>query len=166
MEVPVTQLTDNIFKLIGDDWMLITAGTKDDFNTMTASWGTCGVLWNRPVAVCFIRPQRYTFQFMEKHDFYTLCFFSEEHREILQYCGSHSGRKVDKIARTGLKPLLTANGNVYFEQARLMLECRKLYADRIDPDRFIIPEIRDSVYPGRDYHKFYIGEIISCIKNG
>jgi flavin reductase (DIM6/NTAB) family NADH-FMN oxidoreductase RutF len=102
---------------------------------------------------------------MEKHAHFTLSFFSEEHREILEYCGSHSGKKVDKIARTGLKPLLTANGNVYFEQARLVLECKKLYADRIAPDRFIIPEIRDRIYPGEDYHKFYIGEIIWCIMN-
>jgi flavin reductase (DIM6/NTAB) family NADH-FMN oxidoreductase RutF len=163
MEIPVTQLSDNIFRAIGDDWMLITAGTKDHFNTMTASWGACGVLWSLPVAICFIRPQRYTFKFMEKYDYFTLSFLGEEHREILQFCGSFSGREVNKIARTGLIPLITKTGNVYFEQARLVLECKKMYADRINSGRFIMPEIRDSVYPGRDYHKFYIGEIISCL---
>jgi len=163
MEVPVTQLNDNFFRAIGDESMLITAGTKDHFNTMTASWGTCGVLWNMPVAICFVRPQRYTFQFMEKHGFFTLSFLGEEHMDIMQFCGSYSGRDVDKIATTGLKPLVTKTGNIYFEQARLVLECRKIYADRINPDRFIIPEIKDSIYPARDYHKFYIGEIISCL---
>jgi flavin reductase (DIM6/NTAB) family NADH-FMN oxidoreductase RutF len=165
MEIPVTKISDNLFKAIGDDWMLITAGTKDRFNTMTASWGACGILWSMPVAICFIRPQRYTYQFMEKSNYYTLSFFREEYREILQFCGSYSGKEVDKIASTGLKPLLTKTGSVYFEQARLMLECKKLYADRINPGRFIIPEIKDTVYPGRDYHKFYIGEIISCLLN-
>ena len=163
-EIQASTLKDNFFKAIGKDWMLITAGTKDSFNTMTASWGTIGVLWNKTVAICFVRPQRHTFKFMEDNEFFTLTFFDRGDRNILQYCGTHSGRNVDKMAETGLKPRFTDSGNVYFEQARLVMECKKLYSDHIKPDMFHIPGIRDKTYPSRDYHKFYIGEITSCMQ--
>ena len=164
MEVRVKELNENFFRAIGDEWMLVTAGNRTGFNTMTASWGTIGELWSLPVAICFVRPQRYTFKFMEEHDHYTLCFFNQEHYDILQYCGSHSGREVDKIRETGLKPIYTARGNVYFEQARLVLECKKLYADFIKPEMFVVTELKGRNYPSRDYHKFYIGEVISCLQ--
>ena len=97
MEISVKDLNENFFRAIGDEWMLITAGNKEGFNTMTASWGTIGELWSLPVAICFVRPQRYTFKFMEDHDYYTLCFFKPEHHDILQFCGSNSGREVVDI---------------------------------------------------------------------
>ena len=77
-EVPVTDLRDNPFRLVGREWMLITAGTLDAFNTMTASWGALGHLWERDVAICYVRPQRYTCGFMERSSVYTLSFFSAE----------------------------------------------------------------------------------------
>jgi flavin reductase (DIM6/NTAB) family NADH-FMN oxidoreductase RutF len=156
------ELSDNVFRSVGDDWMLITAGTADDFNTMTASWGTLGILWNLPVALCFIRPQRHTFGYMEKSGHYTLSFLEEGYREILQFCGSRSGRNTDKIRETGLKPITTPLGHIYFEQCRLALECRKIYSDRIKEDQFINNKLIGKNYPRKDFHKFYIGEIISC----
>lgn len=162
--INIKSLTKNTFKLIDDDWMLITAGTADHFNTMTASWGTLGILWNKPVAICFIRPQRYTFEFANSNAFFTLSFFPPEHHKILQYCGAHSGKDVDKIKETGLMPLLTENGNVYFEQASLMMECQKIYEDDLKHENFIIPEIAKKVYAKNDFHRFYIGEIVSCLK--
>jgi flavin reductase (DIM6/NTAB) family NADH-FMN oxidoreductase RutF len=164
MKVNVKKLEENFFRTIADEWMLITAGSREGFNTMTASWGTIGELWNRSVAICFVRPQRHTFRFMEANDYYTLCFFSRKHRDILKYCGAHSGSKVDKVKETGLKPLFTELGNVYFEQARLVLECRKLYADHIKPGMFIVKEMDVRNYPSRDYHKFYIGQVINCLQ--
>ena len=121
-EISPFDIDDNVFKLLDKDWMLITAGTKAHVNTMTASWGHLGIIWHLPVAICYIRPQRYTFQFANDHDDYTLCFFEEKHRKILQFCGSKSGRDRDKIKETGLIPLETDSGNIYFEQARLVLE--------------------------------------------
>ncbi len=162
-EVPVKELTDNVFRQIGDDWMLITAGEPDNFNTMTASWGGMGVLWNLPVAFCFVRPHRYTFTFMETSDYYTLCFLEGQHRDILQFCGTHSGRKIDKVAETGLVPLTTSTGNIYYQQCRLVLECRKLYSDWLKEDSFVVKELIGRNYPKRDFHKYYIGEIISCL---
>ena len=162
-QISPEKITGNTFELIGDDWMLITAGSPENFNTMTASWGTAGILWHLPVAICFIRPQRYTFEFAESSEYYTLNFLEPGNREILQFCGTRSGRNTDKIKETGLIPLTTDNGNVYFEQCKLVIECRKLYADRIKEDAFIIPELIGKNYPKKDFHKFYIGEIVSCL---
>jgi len=163
VKIPTDQLKENAFDLIGEEWMLITAGTTGNFNTMTASWGTIGILWNLPIAICFIRPQRYTFEFAESSDYYTLSFLETGNRDILQFCGKHSGRDKDKIKETGLILRYTDLGNVYFEQCRLVIECKKLYADRINEDSFLIPELVRKNYPKKDFHKFYIGEIVSCL---
>ncbi len=153
----------NVFKLIGDDWMLITAGGLTSFNTMTASWGGMGVLWNLPVAVCYIRPQRHTFGFAEESAYFTLSFFTEEYRKILNFCGSKSGRDYDKMRETGLKPFATRAGNIGYEQARLILECRKLYADDLKSGSFIDPKISRRHYPKQDFHRFYIGEVVDVM---
>lgn len=158
------ELHENFFKLIKDDWMLVTAGNMGNFNTMTASWGTMGILWNKPIAVCFIRPHRYTFEFVEKNESFTLSFFDLKYREILDFCGTHSGRDIDKVGHTGLLPLETERGNITFEQSRLVLECRKIYADTLDPANFLLTDVAERNYPSRDYHKFYIGEILGCYR--
>ena len=157
-------LTDNFFKEIHKDWMLITAGDSDHFNTMTASWGTMGILWNKRIAICFIRPTRFTYQFAEKSPFFTLSFFDSEYQDALSFCGCNSGRNVDKIAATGLKPVETPDGNITFMQSRLVFECRKLYADMIRNENFIDTGLVNLHYPRKDYHKFYIGEIEKCYK--
>ncbi len=142
--------------------MLITAGNIKSFNTMTASWGGLGVLWNKNVAFIFIRPQRYTYGFAERSGFFTLSFFGEEYRDALNFCGSHSGRDVNKMEHTGLIPVETDRGNVYFSQARTVMECRKLYAGDILPEQFIDRALEKKIYPSKDYHRFYIGEIVKC----
>jgi len=151
-------LPDNPFKLIGKDWMLVTAGNGDAWNTMTASWGGVGVLWNHRVAYVFVRPSRHTFSFLERGDRFTLSFLPEEHREILSKCGSVSGRDVDKAALTGLKPFEPAPGVVSFGQARLILACRKLYAQDLDPKCVVDPAIADN-YANGDWHRMYIARI-------
>ncbi|HHW47161.1 MAG TPA: flavin reductase family protein [Clostridiaceae bacterium] len=163
VEIKPEQITDNTFKLIGSDWMLITAGTLDAYNTMTASWGGLGVLWNKNVCFCFVRPTRYTYGFMEKADTFTLSFFDEDYRDALRFCGSHSGRDVDKAAKTGLTPAQSGNGSVYFNEARMVIECRKLYFQDIDPANFLDPGIEKN-YSQKDYHRMYIGEIVRCLQ--
>ena len=103
-EISVEELKDNPFTLINKDWMLITAGNREKHNTMTASWGGVGELWGRYVSTIYIRPQRYTLEFVEREDYYSLCFFGPEYRQALNLCGSKSGREVDKDAATGLTP--------------------------------------------------------------
>lgn len=162
-EISIKELQDNVVKLIGDDWMLITAGSIDSCNMMTASWGGIGHLWNMPVVFTFVRPQRYTYQFTENEEYFTLTFFAEKDREILNFCGSNSGRDVNKIKETGLIPLETDLGNVYFEQARIVIECQKVYSDFIDPQGFTTDTVVNSMYPKKDFHKMYIGKIIRVL---
>jgi len=161
-EIKVSEIQENVFDLIGRQWMLITAGDKENFNTMTASWGGLGFLWNVPVAYIFIRPQRFTFRFVEDNLFFTLCFIEPEFKNILDYCGSHSGRDVNKIKETGLIPAHTQNGTIYFEQAKLVMECKKLYCDDIDPVHFADKAIQRN-YPENDYHRMYIGKVVKCL---
>jgi flavin reductase (DIM6/NTAB) family NADH-FMN oxidoreductase RutF len=165
IEIAPTALGDNVFQAIGRDAMLITAGPADHFNTMTASWGGWGHLWNRDVTFSFVRPQRHTFGFMEQAEFYTLCFFDKEHQAALDYCGSHSGRDVDKIAATGLTPVTDeATGAVYFAEARLALVCRKLYAQDLTADSFSERGIVGEAYPKADFHRMYVGQIVRCLR--
>ncbi len=161
-EIPPETIQDNPFRLIGSTWMLVTAGTLQSYNTMTASWGGLGVLWNKNIAICFIRPTRYTYGFMESADRFTLSFFGEEYRDTLNLCGTKSGRDVDKAAATGLIPVATDSGAVTFAQARLVLECRKLYSQDIQPSRFHDATI-ERHYPKQDYHRMYIGEVVTCL---
>ena len=157
-EIEPAEIKDNPIRLIGQEWMLITAGVPGRCNTMTASWGAVGELWFRPVCFCFVRPQRYTYKFMEAGDAFTLSFFDEAFKPQLNFCGSRSGRDTDKIAECGFTPAAAANGSVYFEEARLVLECSKLYFQDIDPAHVLDPSIMKN-YPQDDFHRMYVGEI-------
>ena len=153
---------EDVIHLIGKEWMLVTAGTPADFNTMTASWGGIGFLWNKPVAFVFVRPERYTHDFIERHERMTLSFLGAEHRDILNLCGTKSGREVDKVAATGLQPVATELGNVTFGQARLTLEGRKLYRTEMRADEFLDETVRERWYndrPGGGLHTVYVMEI-------
>ncbi len=161
-ETDLNKIDENIFKLIGSDWMLITAGTEDSFNTMTASWGGLGVLWNKPVSYIFVRPQRYTYEFLEKNKSYSLSFFDEKYRKALSLCGSKSGRDLDKVKEAGLTPVVSDDGIVHFAEAKLVLECSKLYYQDIDPSHFLDKAIEQ--FYNKDYHRMYIGEIKNIIK--
>ena len=161
-EINPEEVTENIFKLIGKEWMLITAGTKESFNTMTGAWGGMGVLWDKRICFCVVRPGRYTYGFMEKSDTFTLSFFGEQLRDILTYCGTKSGRDVNKVAETGLTPVFS-DGSVYFAEARLVLVCRKVYYQDIMPAHFLDKEI-ENFYPAKDYHRMYVGEVTACLK--
>lgn len=161
----VKDLKDNFFEAIGKEWMLVTSGTIDDYNMMTASWGCIGWLWNKPVAIAFVRPERHTHEYTEKNEWLTLSFLGnrEEAREAYNFCGTKSGRDYDKAKETGLKAIETENGSVTFEQARLTLECRKLYKGDIKQSEMIDPSI--GKWYGEKaggYHDVYVLEIVSA----
>ncbi|MDR2935838.1 MAG: flavin reductase family protein [Rikenellaceae bacterium] len=157
------QITDNVIELIGRQWTLITAGVPEKFNTMTASWGGIGFLWNKPVAFVFVRPERYTDEFMIRCAEFTLSFPGPAYRKALNICGSTSGRDTDKIAASGLTPHTTSRGNVTFEESRLTLECRKLYTDTFREGGFIDRSILDQWYTTHgNLHNIYIAEIIEA----
>ncbi len=153
---------DNAMKLIGKDWMLITAQKNDKINTMTASWGNMGVLWGKNVCTVYIRPQRYTYEFVEKSDTLSLSFFSEKYRDALKLCGSVSGRDHDKISEAGLSTAIVEDTPIICE-ADIVIICKKLYADDLKKDKFISDEPLAN-YKNNDYHRFYICEIEKVLK--
>lgn len=161
-KVDPKSLNLNPFAAIGDQWMLITAGTPERCNTMTASWGGLGVLWGAPMALAYIRPQRYTKQFVDESEYFTLSFFSEDYRKQLSLCGSKSGREVDKVKECGFTVSAGAGNAPYFEQAELVLVCRKRMAMPMDPST--MPEdVKEKWYSG-DYHTMYWGEIVEVLQ--
>lgn len=151
----------NVFSAIGDQWMLITAGTGEKCNTMTASWGGLGVLWRVPMATVYIRPQRYTKQFVDENEYFTLSFFSEQYRKELTLCGTKSGRDIDKVKECGFTVQTGEGGAPFFEQADLVLVCRKRMAMPMDPAA--MPEdVKEKLYDG-DWHTIYWGEIVEAL---
>lgn len=160
-EVDIQTIRTNPFTLIGDEWMLITAGTKAKCNTMTASWGGVGVIWNKNVATIYIRPTRYTKEFIDREDMFTISFFDKKYKKALGICGSKSGRDCDKINEAGLT--VGYDGDTpYINEAKLILICKKIYQDEIKPENFKEISIDDN-YPNKDYHTMYIGEIVKVL---
>lgn len=147
------------FDLIGSQWMLVTAQKPDgSVNTMTASWGGMGVLWGKNVAFVFLRPQRYTKEFVDQAGRFTLTFFDGEYKKALGYLGSVSGRNEDKIAKSGLT-VEQLDGQPVFSQARIALLCRSMCAQELDPACFLETEHDQKWYPEKDYHTVYVAEI-------
>ncbi|NJP41419.1 flavin reductase family protein [Oscillospiraceae bacterium HV4-5-C5C] len=152
----------NPFELIGENWMLVTAGTPEQANCMTASWGQLGVMWNRPVAELVIRPDRYTREFLDRSPGFSLSFLNRDYRKALNYCGSHSGRDGDKFAACGLT-LLSEDQVPYIEQADLILICKKLYRQPYEAAGFVDPDYMRQFYPANDLHIRYVGEITAAL---
>ena len=158
-EIKAEEITDNPFRMIGSDWMLVTAQKPDgSVNTMTASWGGVGVLWNKNVAYVFIRPQRYTKEFIDSAERFSLTVFPEQYKKELGYLGRVSGRDEDKITKSGLT-VVRDDGAPYFAEGRLVLQCKKLYRQTIAEDGFYAQEIPQQCYAAGDYHIQYIAEI-------
>ncbi|WIW70685.1 flavin reductase family protein [Anaerosinus gibii] len=157
-EIQAEDFVYSTFKTIGKDWLLVTAEKDGKANTMTASWGGLGVMWGKNVAYVVIRPQRYTKEFIDGADTLSLTVFDENYRKMLSYCGSVSGRDEDKIAKSGLT-VAHENNTPYFNEAKIALLCKKLYAQEFKPECFIDQESKEKWYPGADYHTMYIVEI-------
>lgn len=152
------ELQKNPFELIGQEWMLVTAKKGDQVNTMTASWGGMGIMWHKSVAFVVIRPGRYTKEFVDSAETFSLSFFGGGYKKELSYLGSVSGRDEDKIAKAGLT-VACEQDTPYFSEAKLVLLCKKLYKQAMTPDSFIDPTLEEKHYPNKDYHVLYIAEI-------
>lgn len=162
-KINIKELQENAVSMFDDKWCLITAGTKESYNTMTASWGAMGELWNKDVCFIFIRPQRYTLEFTEREEYFTLSFFSEEYKKALAFCGRNSGRDCDKAKETGLTPM-EIDGSMSFEESQTVIVCKKLFYQDIDPKGFTDKTIDGVCYPEKDYHRMYVGEVVACYK--
>ncbi|MCI7813138.1 MAG: flavin reductase [Lachnospiraceae bacterium] len=161
-EISIQDLNFNPFSKIGKEWMLITAGNSEHCNTMTASWGALGVWWGKNAITCYIRQSRYTKEFVDQNDTFTISFFDESYRKALSLCGSVSGRDCDKIKEASLTPV-AVDETTAFEEASMVFVCKKLYADEMPAGQFIAKEMDEKWYPTKDYHTMYIAEITKVL---
>lgn len=162
-EISPEALRKNTFQLIGKDWMLITAGDENKTNAMTASWGGLGVMYGKNVAFIVIRPQRYTKEFIDSHETFSLNFFEKEYRKMLNYMGSVSGREEDKIAKSELT-LEYSDHTPYFNEARNVFICKKLFQQNLNGDSLLDERLDKTWYANKDYHTLYIAEITEAYK--
>ena len=157
-QIKPEELQKNPFQMIGKEWLLVAAEKAGKTNAMTASWGGVGIMWGKPVAYVFIRHQRYTKEFIDASDTFSLSVLGEEYRKTLSYFGTVSGRDEDKIAKSGLQ-VAYDGATPYFQEAGTVMICRKLFAQYYDPACFIDKTCDETWYPEKDYHMMYIAEI-------
>ena len=160
--LPFDLVEFNPFTKIGKEWALVTAGSREKANTMTVSWGGVGVLWGKNVAFIFVRDSRYTKEFIDANEFFSITFLSGQYRDALNYCGSHSGRDEDKFAAAGLT-LATRHNIHYVDEGNFVLLCEKMSATSITEDSFLLPEIKEKWYKDGDMHTMYVAEIIDIL---
>ena len=163
-KIEATEL-DNAIKMIGDDWMLITAYDADQgrVNAMTASWGAMGVLWHKNICICFVRPQRHTHKLLAEQNRFSIAFLGEEHRDALKLCGRESGRDKDKLAASGLTSS-ECGGVPVISEADTFIVCKKLYEDEIREGCFLEEDVMQTYLAKKDYHTFYVCEIEEAYK--
>jgi flavin reductase (DIM6/NTAB) family NADH-FMN oxidoreductase RutF len=155
------EFNTEIFSQYDKKWALLTAGKEADFNTMTISWGGLGTIWGKPVATVYVRTSRYTHDYMDANEYFTISFFPEEYKQILGMLGSKSGREMDKINDSGLSAV-KAGDSVSFKEAEVTLVCRKLFRQELSVTN--MPEdIAKSMYEGQAPHDMYIGEVVEII---
>jgi len=162
IQIPIEKLTTRPHSIFDQDWFLLCCGNfeKKDFNAMAISWGLLGTMWSLPVALVAIRFSRYTFQFMERYDTFTLNTFSGKYRDLLNEFGSHSGREIDKVHSTKITSMASKLvQSPSFLEAELVFECKKIYWNDMNPAHFLDDRIFDK-YIKRDYHRFFIGEVV------
>ena len=162
-EIAAENINENIFKLIGKDWMLVAAQKDGKTNAMTASWGFAGVMWGKNCLITAIRPQRYTKEFIDGSDTFSITILPDGYRDTLNYFGSVSGRDEDKIAKSGLTVKKCEN-TPYFAEGKLVLICRKMFAQEIKAESFIDKEALEKWYPNNDLHTLYVAEIVKVLE--
>ena len=160
-KINIAEQSFNPFEKIGKQWMLISAGNANSWNTMTASWGGVGIIWGKPSATCYIRHSRYTMEFVDSNEYFTLTFLKDGHRDALNLLGTKSGRDMDKMHDSGLTPIFV-DGQPTFAEAELVLVCRKRCKSEIAPEDILHPETIAKNYANRDFHAMYIGEIVAA----
>lgn len=156
------EYTTDIFSKFDKQWALLTAGKEDDFNMMTISWGNMGTIWEKPVMTVYVRESRYTHEFMDREDYFTVSFFPESYRDKLALLGSKSGKEIDKINNSGLTAIKCDNG-VTFKEAEVTFVCKKLFKQRLEPEN-MPKNIADTFYSKDAQHDMYIGEVVSIIE--
>ena len=161
--IQLNRFSARVHHLWAEQWMVLTSGDFEagSFNAMTVGWGSLGTMWGKPFAQVVVRPTRHTRGFMDKYNTFTLCAFPESCRRAVQLLGTKSGRDCDKISDSGLTPVASSLvAAPCFDEAELVIECRKCYWQDMDPGGFLNPTIERN-YPQKDYHRIYFGEIVA-----
>lgn len=161
--IAIENFTVKAYSFFEVDWLLLTSGDfqAQQYNAMTISWGSLGVMWGRPFIQVVVRPQRYTYHFMERFNTFTVCAFPKEYHQALSLLGTKSGREGDKIAEAGLTLIpATCVAAPAYAEATAVIECRKIYWQNMDPAHFLDPAI-GRMYHEKDYHRIYYGEILA-----
>lgn len=159
-EITAKEIDRNLIEMIADEWALVCVGDEKKYNMMTASWGFFGEMWGKDCVISAVRPQRYTYEFMENGEYFALCFMGDN-KAVHKVCGSKSGRDVNKTELTGLTPVFSEKA-VYFEEAETVIICKKAYAEPLKAKNFFDKEALDKWY-NNDLHKMYIGEILKVL---
>jgi len=163
-QIPIDKLSLPVFHTFDVRWVLLAAGdyASKAFNVMTISWGSLGVIWGKPFAQVFVRRSRYTYRFMEQAESFTLSVFPEDHRRGLSYCGSHSGRAGDKLSAAGFTAVASQSVSAPgFQEAELIIECRKMYFSDLVPANFLDPSIQSNYTTQPELHRIYFGEVVA-----
>ena len=144
---------------------LLAAGDKEKSNAMTIGWGSVGTLWQRPTLTVYVAEQRYTTEFIDKADYFTVMSFDVENSKVLNYMGTKSGRDGDKALALGLHTDYTANGTPYYTEATMVIECKIMYTAPFDPNGFKseVPKNMYSHFPA-GIHSIYMGEVVNAWK--
>jgi len=159
---PIDEIELNPFNLIGKQWGVITAEKDGKYNAMTASWGAMGYLFNKNVASIFVRDSRYTKEFLDSSDIFSVTFFDEKYRSSLKYLGAVSGRDEDKIKNARLN--INYHKDVPFiDEGNFVIICRKIFAKKLDENAYMDPSIKENFYPNGDPHTIYVGEILELL---
>ena len=160
----VEDFTDNGFQWFRNA-LLLAAGDRTKSNAMTIGWGGIGTLWQKTALTVYVAEKRYTKEFMDRSDYFTVMAFDEENGKVLQYMGTKSGRDGDKAQALGLHTAYTANGTPYYIEATMVIECKIMYAAPFDADYFKsdVPKNMYSHFPA-GIHSMYIGEVVNAWK--
>lgn len=162
--VDLKTLTPEVFQVFGTQNALLTAGDRGDCNTMTIGWCQLGRLWNLPVCTVYVRPERYTYQFMESHDYFTVSVLPASEKKTLAFCGTQSGRLVDKIRECGLTVRYGAGDAPFFEEAEWVLVCKKLFVQDMTPSCVVDERIFQSYGAKGGWHRIYTGEVVEAYR--
>jgi flavin reductase (DIM6/NTAB) family NADH-FMN oxidoreductase RutF len=161
--IEAKDIPGDVFTHVGTDYTVITAGNPEHYNSMVASWGGWGILFNQPSTWCFLRSSRYTLELMRKEQTYTMTYFDEAYKEDIILFGMKSGRDTDKMKESQLTSVQTPAGNMTYKEARLILECKLTEVTTVSPGDFYTEEgrqfITDAHAETNDYHKLVFGEI-------
>lgn len=163
-EITPRDIEGNPVRMFADDWFELAAGNEGDMNLMTIAWGTLGQLWAKPVVIVYVSTSRYTYEYMEKNDYFTVTHFPASMRQKLQYLGTASGRNEDKVKGAELTVEYTELGNPIFAEADLAIECKKIYSDQFKADKMPIERRQWHEETGTGIHVMYVGEIVNVWK--